>query len=351
MSLPDVVFVLGGPGAGKGTQCARIVKEYGYVHLSAGDLLRAERSKGGALGNMISDYIKEGKIIPVEITIRLIKQAMDENVAAGRSKFLIDGFPRNEDNLDGWNKMMTGQVNFKFVLFMDCSAEIMEKRLLGRNEGRADDNIESIRKRFKTYVDSTMPIIQRFEKDSAVRRIDAAKDPDAVWADVSALFKDAAPAPAPTAKAETKTQPASTTDAIDPVKKTFNSTLRQKVRNLSLGDAEAGSAASAKAKPKQFWELALPKQEELLLQAVQEAVFNPSIEQEDVMDVKWKVSKAVFTSISGGYHVNATERKTTGTVLEHHCRINAYGVLERYSTPSRPNLERDAADTGGCVVC
>ena len=58
---PDVVFVLGGPGAGKGTQCARIVEEFGFVHLSAGDLLRAERKNGGETGELIASYIKDGK--------------------------------------------------------------------------------------------------------------------------------------------------------------------------------------------------------------------------------------------------------------------------------------------------
>eukprot|EP00967_Tisochrysis_lutea_P011803 scaffold13275_cov23-Tisochrysis_lutea.AAC.1 len=65
--VPAVVFVLGGPGAGKGTQCARIVEEHGYVHLSAGDLLRAERASGSDQGQMIDEYIREGKIVPVEV--------------------------------------------------------------------------------------------------------------------------------------------------------------------------------------------------------------------------------------------------------------------------------------------
>lgn len=65
--VPAVVFVLGGPGAGKGTQCARIVEAHGYVHLSAGDLLRAERASGSAQGQMIEEYIREGQIVPVEV--------------------------------------------------------------------------------------------------------------------------------------------------------------------------------------------------------------------------------------------------------------------------------------------
>lgn len=335
MAIPDVVFVLGGPGAGKGTQCARIVQEFGFVHLSAGDLLRAERTKGGTLGTMISDYIKEGKIIPVEITIRLIKEAMDANIKESRTKFLIDGFPRNEDNLSGWEKIMTGLCDVKFVLFLNCSAEVMEKRLLGRNEGRADDNIASIRKRFKTYIESTMPIIQRFEKRGKVREIDAAQSVDAVSAAIAPLFTSLA---------------SSTTELVDPVKKRFNNALRESVRNAMAGDAEAGAAKEGKKT--QYWEMPVEKQKELLLGAVKATLFNPRTEQEDVMDVKWEVSNAFFMSISGGYHVNVTETKTSGKVVYHHCRVNCYGVCERYQTPEHPPVEGDAQEAGdaGCSL-
>ncbi|XP_015256668.1 PREDICTED: UMP-CMP kinase-like [Cyprinodon variegatus] len=72
---PKVIFVLGGPGAGKGTQCSKIVEAYSYTHLSAGDLLRAERGREGSeYGQLIDTYIKEGKIVPVEITISLLRK-------------------------------------------------------------------------------------------------------------------------------------------------------------------------------------------------------------------------------------------------------------------------------------
>ena len=92
-----VLFVLGGPGAGKGTQCANIVRDYGFTHLSAGDLLRAEQDREGSKdGQLIKDYIKEGTIIPQEITIKLLKNAMQEDIERKGSKgaaarFLIDG--------------------------------------------------------------------------------------------------------------------------------------------------------------------------------------------------------------------------------------------------------------------
>lgn len=88
-----MVFVLGGPGAGKGTQCALLASRFGYRHLSAGDLLREERQRPGSeYGELINTYIRSGKIVPMHITIGLLERAM---VASGRAKFLIDGFPRD----------------------------------------------------------------------------------------------------------------------------------------------------------------------------------------------------------------------------------------------------------------
>jgi UMP-CMP kinase len=190
MSKPVVVFVLGGPGAGKGTQCARIVEEFGFVHLSAGDLLRAERKNGGEKGELINNYIKEGKIIPVAITIGLIKAAMEEAGKTGKTKFLIDGFPRNEDNLNGWNEIMDSVCDVRFTLFLDCPEQVMQERLLGRDEGRADDNIESIKKRFVTYMESTMPIIKRFDAMGKTRKIDSSPSPDKVYEEVQKLFAE-----------------------------------------------------------------------------------------------------------------------------------------------------------------
>ncbi|XP_034978447.1 UMP-CMP kinase [Zootoca vivipara] len=190
---PVVVFVLGGPGAGKGTQCARVVEKYGYTHLSAGDLLRDERKRPGSqYGELIESYIKDGKIVPVEITISLLKRAMDETMEANaqKNKFLIDGFPRNEDNLQGWNKTMDGKADVLFVLFFDCDNEVCINRCLerGKSSGRSDDNRESLEKRIHTYLDSTRPIIDLYEKMGKVRKVDASKSVDEVFGKVVKIF-------------------------------------------------------------------------------------------------------------------------------------------------------------------
>ncbi|XP_047996707.1 UMP-CMP kinase [Leguminivora glycinivorella] len=188
--MPEVVFVLGAPGSGKGTQCSLISKEYDYVHLSAGDLLREERQRPGSeYGEMIEEKIRNGEIVPVEVTCSLLHKAMQKS---GKTRFLIDGFPRNKDNLDGWERVMTDKTKLQFVLFFECCRDQCTERCLGRGaagSGRSDDNLESLQKRFNTYLNDTMPIIEHYDRLGLVRRIDAEVSPAEVFDSVKKVFR------------------------------------------------------------------------------------------------------------------------------------------------------------------
>jgi len=179
-----VIFVLGGPGSGKGTQCAKIVDSFGYVHFSAGDLLRQFVRSGTKEGNECAEMMQQGKIVPSSVTVNLLKTAMKES---GQSKFLIDGFPRNLENRDTFLSVVGHDCTF--VLFFDCPEDVLEKRLLGRAEGRADDNIETIKKRFKTYQDQTMPVIEHYDKKGMVKHVKTDVSIEEVFEKVSAFFK------------------------------------------------------------------------------------------------------------------------------------------------------------------
>ncbi|EHA54766.1 hypothetical protein MCOR07_005167 [Pyricularia oryzae] len=184
-----VVFVLGGPGAGKGTQCAQLVERYGFTHLSAGDLLRAEQERPGSqFGELIKDCIRNGAIVPMEVTVQLLENAMTDVVeenkkksrnGSSKAKFLIDGFPRKMDQALKFEETVCPA---KFVLFYDCPEAEMERRLLerGKTSGRADDNAESIRKRFRTFIETSMPVVDHYEKENRVVKIDATPSPDQV---------------------------------------------------------------------------------------------------------------------------------------------------------------------------
>ncbi|XP_042418868.1 UMP-CMP kinase 4-like isoform X3 [Zingiber officinale] len=132
---------------------------------------------------MISNMIKEGKIVPSEVTVELLKKAILES---GNNKFLIDGFPRNEENRSTFENVT--KLEPEFILFFDCSEEEMEQRLLGRNQGRDDDNIETIRKRFRVFIESSLPVIEYYDQKGKVRKIDAMKPIDDIFEDVKAIF-------------------------------------------------------------------------------------------------------------------------------------------------------------------
>jgi UMP-CMP kinase len=180
-----VLFVLGGPGAGKGTQCANLVRDYHFTHLSAGDLLRAEQDRPGSeFGALIKDYIKNGSIVPMEVTVQLLENAMTETLEKNKSKkgkFLIDGFPRKMDQALKFEESVCPA---RFVLFFDAPEEVMQKRLLKRGEtsGRTDDNEESIKKRFKTFVETSMPVVEYYDKQGRVVKVKATEGPDEVYA-------------------------------------------------------------------------------------------------------------------------------------------------------------------------
>ena len=134
----DMLFVLGGPGAGKGTQCAILVEKYGFVHLSTGDLLRDEVKSGSALGKELDAVMKQGKLISSELMVRLLKEQIEKNPYA---RYLLDGFPRGQQNMDVWEQMMSKRVNIMSVIYFECAREELKKRLIGRGKssGRSDD--------------------------------------------------------------------------------------------------------------------------------------------------------------------------------------------------------------------
>ncbi|RUS16106.1 UMP-CMP kinase [Endogone sp. FLAS-F59071] len=185
-----VIFVLGGPGAGKGTQSEYLQRDYGFVHLSAGDLLRDEQKRQGSkYGELIKNYIKEGLIVPHEVTIALLENAMREAIQQGKTRFLIDGFPRKMDQAIEFERVV---VPSRCVLYFECPEEEMLKRLLKRGEtsGRADDNIESIRKRFKTFEETSYPVIAAYAKEGKVYTISCANKPDVVYGEVKKIINN-----------------------------------------------------------------------------------------------------------------------------------------------------------------
>jgi hypothetical protein len=127
--------------------------------------------------------LKEGKLVPSELTAKLILKAISNS---SNNKFLIDGFPRNDENREIWDRV--ADIKPEFILFITGSEEEMERRVLNRKEGRDDDNIETIKKRFKVFNESTLPVIKHYETIATVHKINGLQSIDEVFAEISPLF-------------------------------------------------------------------------------------------------------------------------------------------------------------------
>lgn len=191
----QVVFVLGGPGSGKGTQCELLTQRLPgpWIHLSAGDLLRAERKRAdkSELGALIEAKISSGQLVPSSVTCTLIQNAMEEyKQSKGVQKFLVDGYPRGIENKTVWEEQVTN-ATIEFVLFLECPEEVLTGRLLerGKSSGRVDDaNIDVIRKRFRTYQKETAPIVEAYEQQDKVVRVQADRPIEDVYQTISESF-------------------------------------------------------------------------------------------------------------------------------------------------------------------
>jgi adenylate kinase len=180
-----IVFVLGAPGAGKGTQCEKIAAAFGYTHLSTGDLLRAEVASGSALGAELAAIMAAGELVSTSLVLRLVSGAM---AASGAHKFLLDGYPRALDQAVQFEAALGAPA---FVLAFDADEATLEARLVKRGEtsGRADDNVESIRKRFATFRAQSEAVIDFYGRVGLLRRVDALRPVDAVFDDAAAHFR------------------------------------------------------------------------------------------------------------------------------------------------------------------
>ncbi|KAM8934267.1 adenylate kinase isoenzyme 1 [Pelodytes ibericus] len=178
-----IIFVVGGPGSGKGTQCEKIVQKYGYTHLSTGDLLRAEVSSGSERGKTLSAIMEKGELVPLDTVLDMLRDAMVAKADVSKG-FLIDGYPREVKQGEEFEKKIAAP---SLLLYIDAGSDTMVKRLLKRGEtsGRADDNEETIKKRLETYYKATEPVIALYEGRGIVRKIHAEGSVDDVFKQVS----------------------------------------------------------------------------------------------------------------------------------------------------------------------
>lgn len=181
---PNVMFVLGGPGAGKGTMCELAESQLGWTHLSTGDLLRAERETGGPVAKLIEETLAAGNLAPDEIVVKLLKDEMERVTrTTGRINFLLDGFPRSLANLEAWNDVFGSDAELPKMLYFECPYDVLEKRILGRAKytGRDDDNVEVLKSRFDTFKAETLPTVEFFKSKDKCIEIDTSQSRQTVY--------------------------------------------------------------------------------------------------------------------------------------------------------------------------
>lgn len=167
------LILFGPPGVGKGTQSSRLIEKYGWIHLSTGDLLRAEISKQTPLGVEAKHFIDKGQLVPDEVVIGMIGSALDANP---RSKgFLFDGFPRTVAQAEALDKLLTLKRSaINLVLALQVSEEELVHRLLnrGKTSGRSDDSDEKvIRARIREYENKTAAVADYYASFGKVAHV------------------------------------------------------------------------------------------------------------------------------------------------------------------------------------
>ncbi len=204
------LVLLGPPGAGKGTLAARLVEEFGFKHLSTGDILREEVAQGSELGKLAKGYMERGELVPDEVILGMVRERVDGE----KEGFLFDGFPRTIAQAEGLERILP--VNL--VIYLDLPEEEVVRRLSARRVckkcganynlltqppkvpgvcdrcggelyQRPDDREEVIRNRFRVYLERSAPLIGYYERKGILVRVDASLSPEEVFARVAEVLR------------------------------------------------------------------------------------------------------------------------------------------------------------------
>ncbi|MBI3618417.1 nucleoside monophosphate kinase [Candidatus Peregrinibacteria bacterium] len=183
----DLVF-FGIQGSGKGTQANRLASEFGYDIFEAGGELRKIARENTQLGHTVKSFIDAGNLVPHEIIMQVVKEAIGKR--AKDQKILFDGIPRDTDQMKGFDVIMKDAGREFRCIHLLLDPETGVQRILGRAkvEGRVDDaNAEIICRRMKTFVEKTMPVIERYKEEGKVTEIEGNRDMEEVFRDLKEL--------------------------------------------------------------------------------------------------------------------------------------------------------------------
>ena len=208
----------GPPGAGKGTQAAKIIEKYEIPHISTGDIFRENIKEGTPLGKKAQEYMNRGELVPDSLVIEIATDRLTKDDC--KEGFLLDGFPRTVEQAEALDKFLAEDgKKVDHVLDIDVEADILMKRLTGRRvckgcgatfhitnippkvEGvcdvcgeelyqRDDDTEETVANRIEVYNSQTKPLIDYYEKSGNISHLDGSVDPDELLAEIVKILGD-----------------------------------------------------------------------------------------------------------------------------------------------------------------
>ena len=183
------LILFGPPGAGKGTQSEKLIKKYGFVHISTGDLFRWHTKNDTPLGKKVKEIMNSGALVPDELTIDMLQEEVSKNPQAGG--FLFDGFPRTVPQAEALDAFMKKNgTAIHHVVALEVSEAELRARIAKRKleSNRADDEEEKLNKRIDEYFGKTIHVLPHYEKQGRLGKVNGIGNIDEIFSNICSIL-------------------------------------------------------------------------------------------------------------------------------------------------------------------
>lgn len=186
------IVIFGAPGSGKGTQSENLISHYGLYHISTGEVLRDNIACGTELGKIADSYISEGKLIPDDLMVSILADILD-NTPEAKGGVIFDGFPRTINQAGALKEMLAKRgAKVDAVVGLEVEEDELIDRLIkrGKESGRSDDNLETIKKRLQVYHSQTQPLHDYYVNEGTYLPIKGVGTVESIFDSIKAAIKE-----------------------------------------------------------------------------------------------------------------------------------------------------------------